>query len=226
MNNHRDLRLDLTILGSLTYAACFNASSGETANFSGSFFHSGHQDGFHGADLIFDFGISKMLPNQFSILRLRRRCVWLLRWCICGIIHAPIFAGFAAHSACARSNWSSTFSAVITRVPSSVVKINCGSVGPRKECFPSMIEFAEQAIIVAADMASWGTMAQTSSVNLVLKYVTKASAASIEPPGLCNMRSSEVSTSGHETFIRLDCAGQLFSERSVFKSVTDAMRHE
>jgi hypothetical protein len=51
------LRRDLAIFGSLTYAARFNASSGEKVNFNGSFFQSGHQDGFHGAVLSFGFGM-------------------------------------------------------------------------------------------------------------------------------------------------------------------------
>jgi hypothetical protein len=51
------LRRDLPIFGSLTYAERFNASSGEKVNLSGSFFQSGHQDGFHGAVLSLGLGM-------------------------------------------------------------------------------------------------------------------------------------------------------------------------
>jgi hypothetical protein len=57
-NNQRDLRLDLVISGSFTKAARFNASSGANVNFNGSFFQSGHHDGFHGADLSLGFGMA------------------------------------------------------------------------------------------------------------------------------------------------------------------------
>jgi len=56
-NNQRDLRRYLTIFGSLTQAARYNASSGENVNFNGSFFQSGHHDGFHGAAFCLALGM-------------------------------------------------------------------------------------------------------------------------------------------------------------------------
>ena len=52
-----DLRRDFTIFGSLTQAARFNVSSGENVNCNGSFFQSGHHDGFHGAGLCLALGM-------------------------------------------------------------------------------------------------------------------------------------------------------------------------
>jgi hypothetical protein len=47
-NNHLDLRMDLTDLGSLLKAARGKAASGLIAKVNGSFFQSGHHFGFHG----------------------------------------------------------------------------------------------------------------------------------------------------------------------------------
>jgi hypothetical protein len=53
-----DLRLGLTVFGSLLKAARGNAASGLIVNVNGSFFQSGHQDGFHGAVLSLGFGMA------------------------------------------------------------------------------------------------------------------------------------------------------------------------
>ena len=40
---------------------------------------------------------------------------------------------------------------------------SCGSMGPRNECLPIMISLAAQEIMVAADMASSGTITRMFS---------------------------------------------------------------
>lgn len=46
------------------------------------------------------------------------------------------------------------------------VTATCGSIGPSSEVVPSMILLAPKLIIVAADLAFAGTMAQKSPVPL------------------------------------------------------------
>jgi hypothetical protein len=57
MDYLQDLRLELTAFGSLWKAKWRRASLGLNVNFSGSFFQSGHHDGFHGAGLCLALGM-------------------------------------------------------------------------------------------------------------------------------------------------------------------------
>ena len=76
-----------------------------------------------------------------------------------------------------------------------------------------IISFAEQAIIVPADIAKWGTITLISLLNLLLKYVTIDSAATGDPPGVCNIRSRPILQSNPFTaFINPSMSESLMSK--------------
>ena len=56
---------------------------------------------------------------------------------------------------------------------------NCGSIGPKFDCFPMTMERDAQAVIVPADIANCGTITRKSLLNIVQRESSNDSVAAM-----------------------------------------------